>query len=42
MYRKNLLRTIEKQREENKIKDIAIVRLEQLYPFPKEQVDKDG
>ncbi len=27
-------------REENQIKDTAIVRIEQLYPFPKKQVDK--
>lgn len=26
-------------REENKIKDVAIVRIEQLYPYPQEQVD---
>lgn len=29
-----------KHREDNQIKDIAIVRLEQLYPFAKKQFDK--
>ena len=29
-----------KAREENKQNDIAIVRLEQLYPFPQDQINK--